>query len=191
MSSGFIYKAKTGVSTFLAKILVRRGLSRAAVKSFLPFVAVPVSCDSFHHARRLISTSGGCRYKCFGTGTRLARYRADSQVGSSSKNSNTILSRLFFGRVWLPRDLCKHVKRSLDSSRYKPACTRLRRAMEAKAGSLTTFERWYCAVLPASLLSARRCTQIFTTSYLFAIECGASARLPMKDAASRPPCSGN
>lgn len=37
------YKAKIGVTNFLLKLLIRRLLSRAALRSFLPFVALPVT----------------------------------------------------------------------------------------------------------------------------------------------------
>ncbi len=37
------YKAKVGVTNFLLKLLLRRALSRAALRSYLPFVALPVT----------------------------------------------------------------------------------------------------------------------------------------------------
>lgn len=37
------YKAKISVSNFLAKVLVRRALGRALVRTWLPFVAVPIT----------------------------------------------------------------------------------------------------------------------------------------------------
>lgn len=41
--AAIIYKAKTGISTFLLRLLLKRVLARVAVKSFLPFVAIPVN----------------------------------------------------------------------------------------------------------------------------------------------------
>lgn len=37
------YKAKVGVTNFVVKLLVRRSLSRAALRGLLPFVAIPVT----------------------------------------------------------------------------------------------------------------------------------------------------
>jgi hypothetical protein len=42
--AGVLYKGKTALTTFLIKLLIRRAISRAAVRTFvLPFVAVPVT----------------------------------------------------------------------------------------------------------------------------------------------------
>ena len=40
---GLAYKAKIGVTNFLAKLLIRRLMGRVALRGLLPFVALPVS----------------------------------------------------------------------------------------------------------------------------------------------------
>lgn len=43
LAASLAYKAKIGVTNFLLKLLLRRALSRAALRSYLPFVALPVT----------------------------------------------------------------------------------------------------------------------------------------------------
>ena len=43
VAASLAYKAKISVSNFLAKVLIRRALGRALVRTWLPFVAVPIT----------------------------------------------------------------------------------------------------------------------------------------------------
>ncbi|MGC4121907.1 MAG: hypothetical protein QM765_46465 [Myxococcales bacterium] len=43
VAAAALYKLKVSLSTFLAKLLVRRMLGRAALRTLIPFVAVPVT----------------------------------------------------------------------------------------------------------------------------------------------------
>ena len=43
VAASFAYKAKVGVTNFIVKLLIRRLLSRVALRSYLPFVSLPVT----------------------------------------------------------------------------------------------------------------------------------------------------
>jgi len=43
MMNGLAHKAKSGLTAFLARIMLKRVMTRLAVKSFLPFISVPIN----------------------------------------------------------------------------------------------------------------------------------------------------